>query len=102
MTTAEIMEFAEVASPERVLDLLMLHGPDGFDGDYDGLVEMFKKRREQEWENAGAEKLVVNGKTWWAYEVLGDEFELYDEDGNAICAFDSMDELKFFVKGVIA
>lgn len=52
------------------------------------------------------EQITVNGFTWWIQQfnkVTGevDAVNLYDEDGNFICEFESVEELTEFVEGVV-
>lgn len=48
---------------------------------------------------------LANGKAWWRKELHRGgkvvEVELYDLDFNYIGSFDSVDELMYFVKGVV-
>ena len=51
-------------------------------------------------------RISVNGKTWWFQlfnKVTGevDAVNLYDEDGEFVCEFESVGELNEFLKGVM-
>lgn len=42
MTSNDILEYKDTYGA-RAADLLLLHGPDGFDGDYDSLMTELEK-----------------------------------------------------------
>lgn len=50
-------------------------------------------------------QFTVNGRDWWRQQFNGWDgnlkaVRLYDEDGNFVSEFESMEELKYFVEGV--